>query len=63
VAVPVFGPREEVVAALSTVIPYGELDPRSLVPLLRAAARGLSRALGAPSASALAEPVRRSSLP
>lgn len=46
VAVPVFGPEGNVVAALSVVVPiHGENIPAT-VPVLKAAARGISRALG-----------------
>jgi DNA-binding IclR family transcriptional regulator len=50
VAAPVRGPRDVVVAAVSIVVPAD--DPRRLGwgPAVRAAARGISRALGAPSA-------------
>ncbi len=52
VAAPVHGPRGEVVAALSVVVPAegagaGAGDARPYVPVVRAAARGISRALGA----------------
>lgn len=45
VAAPVRGPRGEVVAALSVVVPSAGSDPRSYAPVVRAAARGISRAL------------------
>jgi DNA-binding IclR family transcriptional regulator len=45
IAAPVRGPRGEVVAALSVVVPAGS-DARTYVPVVRAAARGVSRALG-----------------
>ncbi|MGH3589391.1 MAG: IclR family transcriptional regulator [Pseudonocardia sp.] len=48
VAAPVRGPRGEVVAALSVVVPAETSDARSYVPVVRAAARGISRTLGAP---------------
>jgi DNA-binding IclR family transcriptional regulator len=47
VAGPVRGPRGDVVAALSVVVRYGSLPPQALVPAVRAAANGISRALGA----------------
>jgi DNA-binding IclR family transcriptional regulator len=47
VAAPVRGPRGEVVAALSVVVRSGS-DARAYVPAVRAAARGIGRALGAP---------------
>ncbi len=46
VAAPVRGPDSSVVAALSVVVPSSDTDPYMLVPAVRAAARGLSRALG-----------------
>lgn len=46
VAAPVHGPRGEVVAALSVVVPAECGDARPYVPVVRAAARGISRALG-----------------
>jgi DNA-binding IclR family transcriptional regulator len=61
VAAPVHGPDDTVVAALSVVVPYGEHDPMALVPAVRAAARGTSRALGAPSAVKLPRSVKRES--
>ncbi|OLS96314.1 IclR family transcriptional regulator [Pseudonocardia sp. CNS-004] len=53
VAAPVHGPRGDVVAALSVVVPAETSDARAYVPAVRAAARGISRVLGAP------EPRRR----
>lgn len=47
VAAPVRGRRGDVVAALSIVVP-SEHDSRAYVPVVRAAARGISRVLGAP---------------
>lgn len=47
VACPVRGPRGDVVAALSVVVRHGSLPPQSLVPAVRAAGHGISRALGA----------------
>ena len=52
VAAPVRGPRGDVVAALSVVVPAATSDPRAYVPVVRAAARGISRALGAPEPGA-----------
>jgi DNA-binding IclR family transcriptional regulator len=49
VAAPVRGPDDGVVAAVSIVVP-NDVDAAALVPAVRAAARGISRALGAPSA-------------
>lgn len=51
VAAPVYGVDDTVVAAISLVIPYEGGDPRSLIPAVRAAARGISRSLGAPRAT------------
>jgi DNA-binding IclR family transcriptional regulator len=48
VAAPVHGARGEVVAALSVVVPAEGSDPRAFVPVVRAAARGISRTLGMP---------------
>jgi DNA-binding IclR family transcriptional regulator len=45
VAAPVRGPGQEVVAALSVVVP-AQSDARAYVPVVRAAARGVSRTLG-----------------
>ena len=49
VACPVVGPGGDVVAALSVVVRYGSLSPQALVPAVRAAGNGISRALGAGS--------------
>jgi DNA-binding IclR family transcriptional regulator len=49
IAAPVHGPRGEVVAALSVVVPAETSDARAYIPVVRAAARGISRALGAPT--------------
>ena len=48
IAAPVHGPRGDVVAALSVVVPAATSDARAYIPVVRAAARGISRALGAP---------------
>lgn len=48
VAAPVWGSDGSVVAALSIVIRHDGLPPTSLVPAVCAAARGISRAAGAP---------------
>jgi DNA-binding IclR family transcriptional regulator len=50
VAAPVYGSDDEVAAAISVVVPAEGTDPRTLVPAVRAAARGISRVLGAPRA-------------
>jgi DNA-binding IclR family transcriptional regulator len=47
VAAPVYGPGDEVVAALSIVVRSGTVAPSALAPAVRTAARGTSRALGA----------------
>lgn len=47
VAAPIYGPTDEVVAALSIVVP-AQRRPEAFVPAVRAAARGVSRVLGAP---------------
>jgi len=47
VAAPVHGPRGDVVAALSVVVPAQGSDARAYVPAVRAAARGTSRTLAA----------------
>lgn len=46
IAVPVFGPDNSVRAALSVVVPRNEENAPARVPVLMAAARGISRALG-----------------
>jgi DNA-binding IclR family transcriptional regulator len=46
IAVPVFGPDNSVVAALSVVVPRNEENVPARVPVLMASARGISRALG-----------------
>lgn len=46
VAAPVRGPRGGVVAAVSVVVPAEGADPRAFVPVVRAAALGVSRGLG-----------------
>jgi DNA-binding IclR family transcriptional regulator len=51
VAVPVHGPNDEVVAALGVTVQRGQVKSHSLIPVMAATARGISRALGAPSAS------------
>lgn len=48
VAAPVWGADSTVVAALSIVIRHGGVAPATLVPAVQAAARGISRAAGAP---------------
>lgn len=47
VAAPVRGPSGEVIAALSVVVPSAGTNPHTYVPVVRAAARGVSRALAA----------------
>lgn len=48
IAAPVWGSSGEVVAALSIVIHHDGVPPATLVPAVLAAARGISRAAGAP---------------
>ncbi|WP_158884676.1 IclR family transcriptional regulator [Amycolatopsis anabasis] len=55
VAAPVFGPDDTVVAALSIVVPAEGAEPMALVPAVRAAARGVSRSLGAPRTKSSAQ--------
>lgn len=50
IGAPVYGPRDEVMAALSVVVAHAGSGPRELVPLVRAGARGISRLLGSPRA-------------
>jgi len=57
VAVPVRGKGDELVAALGVTVELGAVPAQSLIPVLGATARSISRALGAPSAM----PVRRES--
>ena len=56
VACPVRGPRGDVVAALSVVVRHGSLPPQALTPAVRAAANGISRALGARSPGSSSDP-------
>lgn len=46
IAVPVLGPDEVVIAALSVVVPETQMDPRLVLPALGTAARAISRGLG-----------------
>jgi DNA-binding IclR family transcriptional regulator len=50
VAAPIFGPDDDVVAALSVVVHADDAQPVALGPAVRTAARGISRALGSPMA-------------
>jgi DNA-binding IclR family transcriptional regulator len=50
VATPVRGEHDRVLAALSIVVPAGGANPKTLEPAVRAAARAVSRGLGAPMA-------------
>ena len=54
VACPIFGADDDMVAALSVVVPDQQVDPRRLTPALQTAARAISRALGARRAIGLA---------
>lgn len=49
VAAPIRDAADDVVAAVSLVVPAAGAQPRALAPALLAAARGISRTLGAPS--------------
>ncbi|WP_202638848.1 IclR family transcriptional regulator [Bailinhaonella thermotolerans] len=60
VAAPVFGPGDRAVAAVSVVVPSRERAALPLVPAVLAAARGISRALGAPRALRAPDSVRQS---
>jgi DNA-binding IclR family transcriptional regulator len=51
VAAPIFGPEQIVVASVSLVVPADEARPLALAPVVQAAARGISRALGGPNPS------------
>lgn len=51
IAVPVRGPKDEVIASVGVTVWRGSVTPQAMAPTLMAAARGISRALGAPSAS------------
>lgn len=46
IAVPIYGPFNDVIAALSVIVPIGEENVRATVPVLKTAARGISRAMG-----------------
>ncbi|MEU0785652.1 IclR family transcriptional regulator [Streptomyces sp. NPDC006173] len=46
VAAPVHGPTGTVTAAVSVVVPYSDARTPALIPAVRLAARGISRALG-----------------
>lgn len=46
VAAPVQGPRGDVIAAVSVVVPAKDARTRALIPTVQVAARGISRALG-----------------
>ncbi|MGY1842707.1 IclR family transcriptional regulator [Modestobacter sp. SYSU DS0875] len=50
-AVPVRGPGDEVVASLGVTVQRETVKSHALIPVLAATARGISRALGAPSVS------------
>lgn len=49
VAAPIRGPDNTVIAALSIIVPSRDNKARSFVPAVVAAARGISRSLGAPA--------------
>ncbi len=50
VAAPIRGEADEVVAAISVVIPAGDMDAKRVGPAVQAGARAISRGLGSPSA-------------
>lgn len=50
VAAPIRDESDAVVAAVSIVVPRADVEAGTLVPAVRTAARGISRALGSPSA-------------
>jgi DNA-binding IclR family transcriptional regulator len=52
VAAPIRGPGNEVVAALSIIVPVRDDTAGGLVPAVLAAARGIARSLGAPDTPA-----------
>lgn len=56
VAAPIREATDTVTAALSVVVPLADADHRRLVPAVLAAARGISRALRAPSAQQTRRP-------
>lgn len=58
VAAPIRGADDEVVAALSVIVPPGVIDPARVGPAIRAAARAISRSLGAPRAAGLPPPAQ-----
>ncbi|MFI5605727.1 IclR family transcriptional regulator [Amycolatopsis sp. NPDC051903] len=59
VAAAIHGPSDAVVASISVVVPAEGTDPLTLVPAVRAAARGISRTLGAPRTLRLSEDAHR----
>lgn len=52
VAAPIRGPEDDVIAAVGVTVRRGTVAPQAMAPALLAASRGISRALGAPSALA-----------
>ena len=63
-AVPVRGPGDEVIAALGVTVQRAAVKSHALIPVLAATARGISRALGAPSVSTVdPRSVRRTTQP
>jgi DNA-binding IclR family transcriptional regulator len=64
IAVPVRGPGDEVIAALGVTVQRAAVKSHALIPVLAATARGISRALGAPSVSTVdPRSVRRTTQP
>jgi DNA-binding IclR family transcriptional regulator len=45
VAVPIYGPGRDVIAALNVIVPVGEENLPTTLPILKSAARGISRAM------------------
>ena len=63
-AVPVRGPGDEVVAAVGVTVQRAVVKSHALIPVLAATARGISRALGAPSVNTVdSRSVRRTTQP
>jgi DNA-binding IclR family transcriptional regulator len=63
-AVPVRGAHDEVVAALGVTVQRETIKSHAIIPVLAATARGISRALGAPSVSTVdPRSVRRTAQP
>ncbi|MBB4931204.1 DNA-binding IclR family transcriptional regulator [Lipingzhangella halophila] len=63
VAAPIRGDRDDVVAALGLTVNQQGTNAHSLVPVLNATTRGISRALGAPSTMPRRDTTRRGLVP